>query len=190
MSKGRKPARLTKVEKFDSMTKQLETMAMALRLNQMMVQNLNKQMNSMHQDLTTATGLVNDFQYRLLALQQLSGIDTSIMQTMADSLKILDFDKESAKKDLDEEMVEIQQIESDEDTVIISSSTPDVTPDQGILRSRIKIADMNQPQLATSLKDKKLGDEVEANLNNTKHIIRILGIRRTTKVSEPAQKAE
>jgi len=178
MSKSRKPARVTKVEKWEQLVKQVEALSMAIRLNQMMVQNMGRAFDGVRENTVQNTSVLNDFQYRLLALQQLSGTDSQKLQEIADQLKLADFDNEVIRKDAEEQAIVADIVESDNDVVIITSTTPDVSPSQGILRSRIKIADMNQPELMASLHGKKVGDTVEAKLNETRHVIEILGVRR------------
>lgn len=185
MSKGRPPARLTKIEKHDQMVKQLEQLSMAMRLNQMMIQQLGKNNESLRNELSNATSMLNDFQYRLLAVQQLNNLDPKKLQDVADALKIDDFNKECVRKDLNDKAEIVNTIESSEDIVIVTSSTPGAEFDQGILRSRIKVSETNLPELIDLLVGKSVGDKVTATLNGVSHSIEILGVRRLPKVEEP-----
>jgi hypothetical protein len=185
MSKGRPPARLTKIEKHDKMVKQLEQLSMAMRLNQMMIQQLGKNNESLRNELSNATSMLNDFQYRLLAVQQLNNLDPKKLQDVADALKIDDFNKECVRKDLNDKAEIVNTIESSEDIVILTSSTPGAEFDQGILRSRIKVSETNLPELIDLLVGKSVGDKVTATLNGVSHSIEILGVRRLPKVEEP-----
>jgi len=188
MSKGRRPGRVTKVERFEQLVKQVEAVSMAIRLNQLMVQGLNRRMDELQRDVQSATSMLNDFQYRLLAVQQLSGLDATQLQGVADTMKLTDFERELTRKDAEDKALVVDTVESDEDVVIITSTTPEAKSDMGILRSRIKIADMNQPDLMAQLQGKKVGDKVETTLNNVKHLIEILGIRRLPKVEKSEEK--
>ena len=176
MTKGRR-TKPTKLERFDALAKQVENLSMASRLTQMMVQNINRHIPNLETSLTSNTGMLNDFQYRLLAIQQLLGLDSVKLQEITDSLKLSDFEKESTRKDLEGNFAVGEEVTSDEDTVIITTTTPDEKEDHGILRSRIKISEMNQADLAAKLRGAKVGTKVESVLNGVKHIVEVLGIR-------------
>jgi hypothetical protein len=185
MSRNRPPARLTKEAKHNQMVQQLEQLTMATRMNQLVIQQMSNVINSLKSEIGYATSMLNDFQYRMLAVQQLANLDANKLQEIADGLKIIDFNTEAAKKDVAEKAEIVDKIESVDDVVIITSSTPG--QDAGILRSRIKVVEMNQPELADALIGKTIGDKVEAKLNNMTHIIEILGIRRLPKVEEQVE---
>lgn len=189
MSKGRRPGRITKVERFEHLTKQVEALSMATRLNQMMVQGINRRLDELQRDVRSATSMLNDFQYRLLAIQQLSNLDAAQLQGVSDTLKLVDFERELARKDLEENVAIVDTVESDDDIVVITSTTPEAGSDQGILRSRIRISEMNQVDLMAKLQGKKVGDKVETTLNEVKHVVEVLGIRRAPKPEKVEEKA-
>lgn len=168
----------TKADRFQNVEKQVEALTMATRIGQMMAQRTLQQMEGLAANTATNTGMLNDFQYRLLALQQMLGVDVVKLQAIADEMKLADFDRESVRKDFEGHFEVVESVETDADTIILTSSTPEEKEDRGILRSRMKIADMNQPDFAAQLVGKKVGDKVEAQLGGTKHVVTILGIRR------------
>jgi hypothetical protein len=173
---------------MDQMNKQVDAASMALRLNQLMVQQLTKQVGEMRQSLATATNMLNDFQYRMLAMQRIANIDAPALQRVTDDLKLADFDQELARKDAEDKAEVVPAVESDDDIVIITSTTPDAGGDHGILRSRIRIAETNHPDLMKAFIGKKVGDKVETELNGMKHVIEILGVRRLPKVEQKEEK--
>jgi hypothetical protein len=188
MSKGgRTASRPTKSDRFEQMAKQVENLTMAVRVGQMMSQRMAQQLNSIVENLTINTGMLNDFQYRALAMQQLAGVDKSQLQAITDQLKLADFDKESEAKDQAGGFLVVDKVEGDDDTVLITSFTPDEKEDKGILRSRIKISDMNQADLQAKLVGCVVGSKVEATLNGVNHVIEILGIRRAAPVPAEAE---
>jgi ABC-type cobalamin transport system ATPase subunit len=185
MSKNGRPAsRPTKADRFEGLAKQVESLTMAVRINQMMAQKMAQQLASLADGMANNTGMLNDFQYRAIAMQKLANVSSAQLQELTDELKLVDFESESAKKDTEGKFERVNLVESDADTVIISSATPEEQEDKGILRSRIKIADMGQPDLQEKIVGKTVGDRVEAVLGGVKHLIEIVGVRRAPVVEE------
>lgn len=185
MSKnGRIATRPTKADRFEQMAKQVESLTMAVRINQMMAQKMAQQLTSLADGMTVNTGMLNDFQYRTIAMQKLTNISSVQLQELTDELKLIDFESESARKDAQGKFELVSKVESDADTVIITSTTPEEQEDKGILRSRLMISDMGQPELQEKLIGKAVGDKVDAILGGVKHLIEIVGVRREPAVEE------
>lgn len=158
----------------------LEQLMAVIQLNQVMIQRMSGAMNELSSDVLRLSSITNDLQYRLLAMIDLAGIDKDALQEKADTRKLLEFDAESLNKDNAEGLTIAATVDNTEDTVILTSSTPDELEDKGILRSRIKISEMNQPELEEKLMGRAAGDTVEAQLNGSRHMVTILGVRRAT----------
>ena len=170
--------KLNKGEKFQQLVKQVESLSMATRLNQLLIQKMGQQMGEMAQGISNSQTMLNDFQYRLLALQKNLNVNVDDLQAVADALKLEDFTKASDEQDADGTWDVIDTVETNNDTVIITSTTPGEKEDKGILRSRITVAEMQQPELQAKLIGAKTGDVVVHTLNGCEHHITILGVRR------------
>ena len=182
---GRSSSRPTKADRFEQMVKQIESLTMAVRISQMMSQKMAQQLDAMNNGISVNTSMLNDFQYRVLATQQLLGVDPAQLQVITDGMKLTDFNAESLRKDQEDKCEVSTKIESDADTVIIKSETPDQVPDRGILRSRIRISEMNQPDLQAKLIGCEVGAKVETDLGGMRHIVEVLGIRRDPPSAQP-----
>ena len=178
--------KLNKGEKFQQLVKQVESLSMATRLNQLLIQKMGQQMGEMAQGISNSQTMLNDFQYRLLALQKNLNVDVDGLQKVADELKLEDFTKASDAQDADGTWDVIEKVENDNDTVIITSTTPAEKEDKGILRSRIAVGEMQQPDLQAKLVGTKAGDVVVHNLNGCEHHIAVLGVRRKKVVEATA----
>ena len=188
MPMGQKP-KTGKKDKYDELVKQVEVLASSVRLNQIMIQNMHKALQEIANNTRNNTSVIDDLQFRILALKDINNISTERVQNVADSLKVKAFEEASVLKDQEEKAAAVDQVESEEDIVIIRSKTPDKEKDTGILRSRIQIKDMNIPDLAKKLLGAKVGTEVETFLNSDRHVVTVLGIRRKP-VEAPAQTPE
>src|SRR5206468_3418799 len=72
---------------------------MALRINQMMVQQLMQSNKNLSDDLGRALGLINELQYKVLAVQQVANLDTGALSKIANDLRLKDFNEASDKED-------------------------------------------------------------------------------------------
>lgn len=162
-------------DKFRDVYARLQNSEMAGRITQMMVQRLLENGKKMDQDLGRLLQLVNEMQYKVLAVQQLSGLKVEDLNKITGELRLKDFNEASNKEDIAQEFTVIDTVEEDS-TVILTSTT--VEPDQGIFRSRVKLADTGVPELIQSLMGKTVGSVVEVPLNGVTHKVELLGVRR------------
>lgn len=190
MTNQMKPAKLNKGEKFEMLIKQVKNLSMAVRLNQLLMQKLSQQIGEVANMATTNSNMLNDFQYRMLAVQKTLSIDVDALQKISDELKLNDFNQASELQDADGTWDVIDVVADENDVVIITSITPLEAEDKGILRSRISLAEMQQPELQAKIIGAKVGDTVIHTLNGAEHHITILAARRKKVVAEatPSEK--
>lgn len=172
--------------------KELEVAAqnsqMALQMSQMMVKHLTNQLSALQVDVGGVMGMSNDFQYRTLAMLELGDFDKDAINAKAEEFKLADFTKASDKEDLSKGYeVDPAGVINEKSIVIISSATPDLEEDQGIFRSKFHMNECNTPDLREKLLGSNVGDTIEVELQDVKHVIDILGLRLEKVVEEATE---
>jgi hypothetical protein len=177
----------TKGQRALEAEKGVQQLQMATRMSQMLLQQMGNSVQTISKDVGELTGRQRDIQYRLLAIQELLGLNADDVVAKAEALQVKDFEETSAKEDVAEEAADADCVT--EDSVIVLTSKVDTGG--GILRTRLKVAELGFPQLKQDLLGKKVGDTVEADINGTKHSITLLGIKALpTKVVDVVQSAQ
>lgn len=156
--------------------KDVETLTAIVNLNQMMIKRVNENLMFMADELQQVKQINTETQYRFLALMEYLNVDKDQLQVAIDAKRLSDFDAESKRMDELEGVTALNSIESRDNLVVLTSTTPDESEDKGIFRSRIRINEMNQPELEASLIGKQVGEVVEAQLNGVRHLITILKV--------------
>jgi hypothetical protein len=153
---------------------ELKNVQMAGRLTQMMLQQMLTNFQNLSKDLGKAFGVVNELQYKILAMQSLYSEDemTSISQK-AEALRLKDFEEASAAEDTEGNFTFGDKVQENS-TVIITSTTQDGA---GLFRSRIKLAESGVPALIQGLMGQGVGTKVKCQLNGADHEVELLGIR-------------
>lgn len=166
----------------------LQNTQMALQVSQMMIKHLTDQFKATQNDLTSTMGMLNDFQYRTLAMLEVGNFDRDSVDSKAETLKLLDFDKASDKDDA------LKGYINDEDGVItgdsvvtITSHTPDLAEDQGIFRSKFHMSECLSPAIREKLIGLKLNETVRVNLNGADHDMTVLSIKKGTKTEQQSE---
>ncbi len=173
-----KRQKLSKGQRFESVEQQVEQLTQAVRISQMLIQQFMQSSRAMQTDLGRVVGMVNDLQYRLLAQQTLSGVDIEALKTEADRLRLKDYQEASVKEDEEKGLVLVDTVETVNDFVMITSTTPLETPDQGIFRSKFRLSESGNGDLMTNLIGKKAGDKVIILLGEVQHNVEVLEVRR------------
>src|ERR1700688_3562956 len=109
-------------ERLSSLEKKLANLEMASRISQMMTQQMMTNMRNMQQDIGRALGLLNETQYKLLAMQSVSGLDVSAMNQVCNTLRLTDFNEASDKEDAQGNFLPGDVVEKDS-TIILTSTT-------------------------------------------------------------------
>ena len=177
----------TKGQRFQETENGVQQLQMATRVNQMLVQQIGNSVTSLSKEIGELSGRQRDAQYRVLALQALLGLSLEEIDKKAEEMQVRDFGEASAKEDAAEGCTDVDFVE--ENSVIVLTSKVGTTG--GILRTRLKVAELGFPQLRDDLLGKKVGDTIEADISGTKHTITVLAIKNAPKkvddVGQPEQ---
>lgn len=163
----------------------LQNTQMALQVSQMMIKHITDQFKAVQNDVTNTMGMLNDFQYRTLAMLEVGKFDRDDIERKAEVLKLIDFDKASAKEDSQRGYVEDEAGVVTENSIItITSHTPDLAEDQGIFRSKFPMAECLTPALRQKLIGLKLNETTEVDISGAKHSLTIVSIKKAQVVEE------
>lgn len=167
------PAESSKKKQLRELKTELANIQMAGRISQMMIQQMMNNNKTMAEDLGRALGLINELQYKLLAIQRVSNLNVDNLSMVADELRIKDFNEASDTEDQRDGFTVATSVSPDS-TIILTSETES---GKGIFRSRIKLSDCGVPSLITELAGKSVGDKVVVKLNEQDHTVELLGVR-------------
>jgi len=163
-------------QKIQALEKNIENLSMALRVNQLLLKKVMDQLQPMQSELKNNTGMLNDFQYRILGLQKCLPVNIEELTTIVDSLKLKDWQDASDKDDESNGLIAADSVSSKEDFVILTSKVLGEEPEHGIFRSKIKLEETGQ-ELTDALLNKKVGQSVDVELNGKTHHVTLLGVR-------------
>ena len=166
--------KLNKTEMIISMDKELKNLQMAGRVTQMMVQQMMQNLQNMSKDLGKAFGIVNELQYKILAMQSVGNFDMDVMAKKAEELRLNDFIEASDAEDKTGNFTIGEKVQEDSTVIITSTTNGD---NAGLFRSRIKLAECGVPALIQGLTNQSVGTKVTCKLNNEEHVVELLGIR-------------
>ncbi len=175
--------KLNKTEMIVSMDKELKNLQMAGRVSQMMTQQLMQNLQNLGQDMGKAFKIINELQYKILAMQSVGSFDAAALVVKADELRLNDFIEASDAEDKTGNFT-LGDVVQDDSTVIITSTT---SAGEGIFRSRIKLAECGVPALIRDLSGKSIGTKVACQLNGEDHTVELLGIRNPPPAVEVVQ---
>ena len=179
-----KGAKLNKQTSSKDKVKELEVALqntqMALQVSQMMIKHITDQFKAVQNDVTNTMGMLNDFQYRTLAMLEVGKFDREEVEQKAEALKLVDFEKASSKEDNQKGYVNDDEGVVNENSVItVTSHTPDLAEDQGIFRSKFPMSECLTPSLREKLLGLKLNETVEVEIGGVKHTLTVLSIKKT-----------
>ncbi len=179
-----KGVKLNKQDSVKSKIRELEVALqntqMALQVSQMMIKHLTEQFKNTQNDLSSTMGMLNDFQYRTLAMLDVGNFDKDAIEQKAELLKLADFNNASVKEDQIKGYVEdLDGVVTENSVITITSHTPELAEDQGIFRSKFPMSECINPNLRQKLLGLKLNETIEADFNGAKHTITVLSIKRS-----------
>jgi hypothetical protein len=164
------------LERITSLEKNAETLSMGVRVSQMLVQQMLQRVTQLEERLAFVVSSNNDLQYRLLALQKVTGVDLNALQTEADRLKLEEWNQASADDNVAKGLVAVESVSGPETTVVFTSTTPSLSEDRGIFRSKVKVSEIGTAQAIEVFQDKKPGDKFELTLNGQIHLVELLEV--------------
>ena len=176
---GKKP---NKNQRLDEMETMLQNIQMATRVAQMGMQQMGTSLQTMEKDIGGAMGVLNDLQYRTLAMLQLMDIDKDKLEDIAEGMKLKDFTDASDKEDAEKNYTIIDTV--DKESIVIIASECEEKPELAIFRSKFKLDESGNKTAMESFVGKKVGDKFDFDINGNKHIIEIIGARAVPVVAE------
>ena len=176
MKQNKQPSTKDRIRELEVAT---QNMQMALQMSQMMVKHLTDQFSTFQKDLGSTMGMMNDFQYRTLAMLELGNFNSDDIDAKADEYKLKDFNKASDKEDAEKNYINDDNGVINEDSIVVlTTNTPDLEEDQGIFRSKFPMSECLTPNLRESLLGKKVGESFDTEIYNIKHKVTVLGLRK------------
>lgn len=173
-------------ERLKTLETKLANVEMASRISQLMTQQLMNNMKNMQEDLGRALGILNEMQYKLLAVQRLTGLDLTAMNAIANEQRLADFNEASDREDAANGFTVGTTVEANS-TVILTSTTQET--DRGIFRSRIELSGCGVPELISAFMGKTVGTKATVKLNGLDHEVELLGIRNPPQASNDGSAA-
>ncbi len=161
-------------ERLRELEVEVKNMAMASRISQMMTQQIMQNMKSLHDEMGRALGIISELQYKILAVQKVSGLDIEQMNTVANEQRLVDFNEASDKED-SERGFSTGDVVNEQSTVILTTKTEE--KDRGIFRSRLKLSECGVPDLIAALMGREVGAKAIVKLNGLDHEVELLGVR-------------
>lgn len=174
----RQDAQGSRKERLKGLETELKNANMASRISQMLTQQLMQNMQNMSKDIGHVMSLINEMQYKLLAIQEVAKLDKEAMNAVANARRLKDFEEASAKEDLEQALVEGTVIDANS-TVVLTSKTEGT--DNGIFRSRLKLSESGVPELMQAFEGRGVGAKAIVKLNGLDHEVEILAIRQPQK---------
>lgn len=179
-------AQPTNSQRVRELDVELKNLQMAGRISQMMTQQLMNNMQNLGKDLGKAYGIINELQYKILAMQGVGAFDMTALNAKAEELRLKDFVEASDAEDLKGSFTIGTSVQEDS-TVILTSEAPG---EAGLFRSRIKLAECGVPALVQGLLGQAVGTKVKCQLNGVEHDVELLGIRNPPPAAPVEQIAE
>ena len=176
-----KPSQLDRLEALE---KNAETLSMGVRVSQMLVKQVMDRMQQTQEMLHVKSSALSDLQYRLLALQKVTGVDLALVQKEADRLKLEEWTRASDEDSASRGLVKSDAVKSKESIVVFTSTTPDQPEDRGVFRSKIRVLELGSLPAMEAFEGKKPGDVFDITLSDQKHQVTLLEV-----YEEPKQEA-
>jgi hypothetical protein len=174
-------------EQGGDLSKRVEQMEMATRISQMRVQQVGNSISSIAADVREMANRQRDLQYRLLAVQELTGLDTSKINALSEEKQVADFTEASAKEN--EQLGYTPGDAIDEDSVVVFTTKTEAEG-KSILRSKLPLSDIALPDFREQLLGKKAGESFESELQGVKHKVTLLEVYQKPPAPEPAPAAQ
>jgi hypothetical protein len=197
MSNGfRQKKQSTNKDKLKEMHVTLQNMQQMFNIQKMITQQFAQNLSKIDRDVNNAMGVINDLQYRTLAMLEVfaeaTGKSADDIEEAAEKLKLKDYNEASDKEDA-EKGYEVDSVVKG-DSVVILTSNCESDPNKSIFRTKFKL---DEEALTDELKSKllglKVGEKVVATLpDNSEHEIEVVGVRKppVEQVEDTAQVAE
>lgn len=161
----------------------IQNVEMASRISQMMLKQVLEQFQNLRRDMDNTMGIINDIQYRTIAMLEVGNIDKAALEAKAEELKLADYNRASDQEDSSKGYLLDNEGVIDEKSIVIITSTTNGDNDKGIFRSKFAMEECKTESLRAKLIGAKVGDVINEEINGDTHTISILGLRKV-KVDE------
>lgn len=177
----------SKKDQMRELATMVQNLQMAVRVMQMGMQQMGQSFQRMDADIGNAMGVLNDIQYRTLAMIDAGNFDKDKLEKAAEGLKLKDYEEASDKEDKEKGYTVADEVA--EDSVVILTSECKEDKSKSVFRTKFKLDESGNPEAQEKLKGLKVGDKTELKLGNFTHEVEVLGIR-TVPAPAPEEKKE
>lgn len=165
----------------------LSNAEMGTRVSQMMLKQILEQFQNLRRDMDNTMGIINDIQYRTIAMLDVGNIDKVALEKRAEELKLVDYNRASDQEDISKNYLLDNDGIIDEKSVVIITSTTNGDEEKGIFRSKFNMSECATETLRAKFLGAKVGDVFSEELNGELHTITILGLRKVKEEETPAE---
>jgi hypothetical protein len=168
--------KLTKmVDRVEALEKTLENFAMVQQVTNAVIKRLLSDSERYDKELTTSLNMLNEIQYRTLAMIDVAGLSNDKLNESAEALRVKDFEDMSKKDDEDNSLID-SDVVTDESVVTITSTAVDAS--KSIFRSKFFVEGIKGNELHEKVMGAKLGDEIKVNIDGVEHTVKILAVKK------------
>jgi hypothetical protein len=180
----------TTKERIEALKIELKNLSQAFQIQQMMIKHMSNQIQGLDTDAKNSMSMLNDFQYRTLAMIELADYSTEDLEEKAAELKLNDFNKASDLEDQEKSYELDNDGEINEDSIVVICSEVEDNEDAGIFRSKFPMSECLTPDIREKLLGCKVGDKIEAEIYGLKHTIEVLSLRKPPVKEEEKEEQE
>ncbi len=171
------------VDRVEALEKQLENMAMVQQIVNSALKKVMTDSAKQDEELRTALSMLNEMQYRTLAIINVADLDRCALDREANAMRALDFEDMSNADDKDNGFVDTDVIAEDS---VVTITTTAKDPKESIFRSKFLIEGIKDVELKTKLIGAKVNDSFEAKIDGVDHTITILAVKKVAPVAAVA----
>jgi hypothetical protein len=177
MKKGFRESKMpSKKQQIEESQNIINDIQKGLQLMRMMMVSMNKSIQGFNADLNNTMTMMNDLQYRTLAMVKAKTFDEETLNRVAMELKIEDYERISSKDDADRGLIDAAVV-SENSIVVFTSATPGQTEDKGILRTKIPVNQSPSQQFKEAIIGKEVGGFFQTTIDGINHDVTILKIK-------------
>ncbi len=176
MKKGfRQQKTKTNKDRMRELETTVSNLQMAIRVMQMGLQQMGNSFQRIDSDIGNAMGVLNDIQYRTLAMIDSGNFDKDELDKAAEVIKLKDYIEASDKEDKEKDYTLADIVA--EDSVVILTSICKEDSTKSIFRSKFKLDESGNPKAQEKLLGLKVGEKTELKIGELTHDIEIIGVR-------------
>ena len=181
----RQQASKGKKDQLRELAAMVQNLQMATRVMQMGMQQMGQSFQRMDADINNAMGVLNDIQYRTLAMVESGKFDKGELEKAAEALKLEDYTKASDKEDETKGYTTADVVAEDSVVILTSKCKEDET--KSVFRTKFKLDESGNPEAQEKLKGLKQGEKAELKINGLTHEVEVLGVRTVPAPPAPAE---